>query len=103
MHIEGAGEALKVVLGVYQVFDAHLAKSKELDEQVGECFVAEPLHVGPVKVGVCDVLQQCLELAQISLLSNRFDVSVHNLRPVEAPMPLLELEFWRYRRIEPVI
>jgi hypothetical protein len=79
-------------LGIHQIFNAHLGKAEELDEVV----ITQSLHVIPIKIGISYVLKQGFELAEIALLCYFVDIGVHNVPPVQATSPFLELESRRH-------
>jgi hypothetical protein len=92
-------ETFQVVLGVYQIFNAHLRELEQLDEVV----VSEPFHVFFINVSVGDVLKEAFELSQVDLLCDLVNVSVHYLAPVKSSSSFLELKLWWHWGIQTVI
>jgi hypothetical protein len=59
--------------------------------------IAKALEVIPVKVSVSQVLEQTLELPQVTVSNYLVEICVHNCPPVDSAGSLLEVEFWRKR------
>ena len=93
LHVQRLREALKVVLRIYQVLQAHLRESKEAHK-----VIREAIDVIAVDLGVGDILQKALVGLEVDLAGDLVQVDVADLPPVQALSALLELKLGRHRR-----